>query len=182
MVCFIVNSIMNKKLDEQRRKKDEASGRSRKWYVDNIERAKERNRQYYLNHREAIIEKNRLYTEAHMDEKRRNARRYYHKNKEKVLKYTRAYMIQLRGKILTHYGKGKLACLQCGFTDIRALSIDHIKGSGNQHRKTVKNLYHYLQRNNLPGGYQTLCMNCQFIKKQELNEHRWKSTGLRLKS
>lgn len=51
------------------------------------------------------------------------------------------------------------------------LSIDHIKGGGNKHLKLIKgNLYNWLIKNNFPTGFQTLCMNCQFIKRYENNE------------
>ena len=76
-------------------------------------------------------------------------------------------------RVLTHYGGGKLACVQCGFSDIRALSIDHIAGEGYRDRRG--NLYCRLIRQNFPPGYQTLCMNCQLIKRFENNENRKKS-------
>lgn len=76
--------------------------------------------------------------------------------------------LDFKASILTHYGKGKCACIRCGFTDIRALSIDHIEGNGAEHRKTLKGgsqkLYRWLFDNDFPEGYQTLCLNCQFIK------------------
>ena len=69
-----------------------------------------------------------------------------------------------REKVLTHYGNGKLACVRCGFDDIRALSIDHIDGGGSRHRKSLhKDFYAWLIENDYPLGYQTFCMNCQFI-------------------
>jgi len=73
-------------------------------------------------------------------------------------------------KVLTHYGKGKCACVFCGFDDIRALSIDHINGrEGYNHHKRIggDSLYRWLLKNKLPEGFQTLCMNCQFIKRYE---------------
>ena len=83
---------------------------------------------------------------------------------------TPVYRLRLKAKILTHYGNGKLACVNCGFSDIQALSIDHINGNGAEWRKLHGGrssiiLYRYLQRENFPEGYQTLCMNCQFIKR-----------------
>lgn len=77
-------------------------------------------------------------------------------------------------EVLTHYGKGRLACVKCGFTDIRTLSIDHIEGRGNRHRqgklRTSASFYAWLKKKDWPMGYQTLCMNCQFIKRDENNE------------
>ncbi len=74
---------------------------------------------------------------------------------------------ELKVKVLTHYGGGKCKCIICGFADIRALSIDHIEGGGNEHRRTMgrSNIYKWLVENDYPEGYQTLCMNCQFIKR-----------------
>ena len=83
---------------------------------------------------------------------------------------------ELRLKILAHYSNNSMACAHCGFKDIRALSIDHINGGGNQHRKTTPGckgtgFYYWLRRNNYPEGYQVLCMNCQFIKRAENKEY-----------
>jgi len=83
--------------------------------------------------------------------------------------------------ILSHYSNGKLACVRCGFNDIRALSIDHIAGGGSAHLRELgywtaqrggggTQLYCWLKRNNLPEGYQTLCFNCQWIKRAEHGE------------
>jgi len=86
----------------------------------------------------------------------------------------REAQIRLKRKIklmiLTHYGNGKLACARCGFIDIRALSIDHINALGAKHKRENKirsgdGMYSWLIKNNYPQGYQTLCMNCQFIKR-----------------
>ena len=85
----------------------------------------------------------------------------------------------LKGKIevLTYYGNGKLSCVMCGFEDIRALSIDHINEDGASHRRQNHHglgfvFYRWLQLHNYPSGYQTLCMNCQWIKRRIFNEVR----------
>jgi len=73
---------------------------------------------------------------------------------------------ELKINVLTHYGNGKCACVICGFDDLRALSIDHIEGGGNEHRRKVgRQIYLWLREQDYPEGYQTLCMNCQFIKR-----------------
>lgn len=85
--------------------------------------------------------------------------------------YDRKRYQAIREGVLTYYGGGNLACVRCGFSDIRALSIDHIAGGGSQHRKIrTQTIYYLLQSEGLPDGYQTLCMNCQFIKREENNE------------
>jgi hypothetical protein len=79
-------------------------------------------------------------------------------------------------RVLTHYGSGKLACVKCGFGDIKALSIDHINGGGEQDRYRLDRrgghpFYKWLIDNGYPEGLQTLCMNCQFIKRADLREY-----------
>ena len=73
--------------------------------------------------------------------------------------------------VLTYYGDNRLVCVRCGFEDIRALTIDHINNNGYKHRKALglsgKGFYYWLKRQGYPDGYQTLCMNCQFIKRDE---------------
>ena len=82
----------------------------------------------------------------------------------------------IKKQVLTHYGNGKVACVRCGFSDIRALSIDHINGGGVKHRKSLgvtsgNNFYVWLKNNDYPLEYQTLCMNCQYIKREENREY-----------
>lgn len=85
------------------------------------------------------------------------------------------YRYKLKIDILTHYGNGKLACVRCGFSDIRALSLDHIDSNGAQERRDFGYQCSHpnflrLKRENYPSGYQTLCMNCQWIKREENQE------------
>lgn len=77
----------------------------------------------------------------------------------------------IKKEVLTHYGNGKLTCVKCGFSNIHALSIDHIKGGGVAHRRAVGgDIYLWLRRYHYPDDYQTLCMNCQYIKRAEEKE------------
>ena len=85
-----------------------------------------------------------------------------------------------RIEALTHYGNGKLACVKCGFNDIRALTLDHIDGRemndkvARQRGKKVETSAHLcrrLKREGYPKGYQTLCMNCQWIKRYVNREY-----------
>lgn len=83
--------------------------------------------------------------------------------------------LEIKEECLTHYSNGELACVKCAFNDIRALSIDHIEGDGAEHRrlnhcKRGAPFYRWLRRNGYPEGYQTLCMNCQWIKRFENGE------------
>lgn len=80
----------------------------------------------------------------------------YHKTRIEVLKYY----------------SPELSCVRCGFSDLAALSIDHINGNGNKHREEIHNanIYRWLKNNDYPEGFQILCMNCQFIKRHENKE------------
>ncbi len=114
----------------------------------------------------------------------------YWKHRDRYLSTARAYRQSEHGKgiikewwlrqkevALTHYGAGVYACVRCGFSDPRALSIDHINGSGTRHTRSEgihgSKIYRWLIKKGFPRGYQTLCMNCQFIKRTENGE----STG-----
>lgn len=75
----------------------------------------------------------------------------------------RKWWAKLKKQIFDHYGH---KCARCGFDEPDALSIDHIHGGGNRHRKQLKNsaaFYPDIIRNGFPDGYRTLCLNCQFI-------------------
>lgn len=72
-------------------------------------------------------------------------------------------------KLATFDTYGGLKCACCGETRIEFLSIDHIAGGGNKHRREITGtcgtrFYGWLKKNNYPEGYQVLCMNCNFAK------------------
>ena len=81
----------------------------------------------------------------------------------------------LKTIVLTHYGNGKLECVKCGFSDIRALCLDHIDGDNklNVAKRAGGALYRLLKNSNFPNGYQTLCFNCNFIKATENKERKF---------
>lgn len=72
-------------------------------------------------------------------------------------------------------------CVQCGWSDPRALHVDHVHGGGTKHRKSMahKDLYkHYIESAG-SGDYALLCSNHNQQKKIDLAEtalgHRWDS-------
>ena len=80
--------------------------------------------------------------------------------------------LKLKEEVLTYYGNGKCACVKCGHTTLASLSIDHINGKGSREKreKGIGNYYAWLKKEGYPSGYQTLCMNCQFVKREENHE------------
>ena len=99
-------------------------------------------------------------------------RRSYQKHKVERRRHDNARRRETRIEVLAYYGGDKLACVKCGFNDGRALSIDHIAGGGKQAERDRRGtaLAPWLKYRGYPEGYQTLCMNCQFIKKIEEKE------------
>ena len=88
-------------------------------------------------------------------------------NRPKRREYNKKCASKRKLKILTYYGDGKAACVLCGESRIDCLSIDHIHGHGNAHRRSIgegTKFYQWLVHNNYPIGYRTLCMNCQFVE------------------
>ena len=89
--------------------------------------------------------------------------RYRKMHPEKNKKYLRDYYQRIRMKSLTYYGGNPPKCACCGETEIKFLTIDHIKGGANAMRKkdsSHKSLYFWLRKHNYPSGYQVLCYNC----------------------
>lgn len=80
----------------------------------------------------------------------------------------------IKADVLTHYGKGKLACVRCGYNDVRALCLHHTNGDGYKEEKlnsqgkpyrlTAGNLYYILQIKGYPTGFETLCYNCHQVE------------------
>lgn len=107
-------------------------------------------------HPKLVIQQNRRYRENHRKKLALNARKKYEEN--------RLQMIKLLG--------GK--CIKCGFSDKRALQIDHINGGGSKSHSLEKGAYYFnILKKILEGSsnYQLLCANCNWIKKHEQKEH-----------
>jgi hypothetical protein len=97
--------------------------------------------------------------------------KHYRKNKKEQLDYQRNFYIKLKKEVLSYYSnRDSPKCLWCGEDRIACLSIDHIFGHGNEERRRLGlagvTFYRWLKGHDYPEGYQTLCMNCQFIKRQ----------------
>ena len=70
----------------------------------------------------------------------------------------------LRMEVLLSYG-GQCAC--CGESRYEFLSMDHINGGGNAHRKELGSsemVYRWLRANDYPAGFQVLCHNCNMAR------------------
>lgn len=83
------------------------------------------------------------------------------KNPERKKELAQKWREAVREKVFGHYGKN---CACCGESRPEFLTIDHIDGGGNAHRKKIQRtgntFYGWLIKNNFPEGFQTLCFNC----------------------
>lgn len=84
-------------------------------------------------------------------------------------KNTHKYTMRLKDEFFEHYGD---KCAMCGESDKRVLTVDHINDDGADHRRRVgDNTYCVIRdlkvRNWPETEVQTLCYNCNAIKKME---------------
>lgn len=97
---------------------------------------------------------------AHKEEENKRDRAY---NRDKTKEY--------KSNIFNILG---MKCVWCGFDDIRALQIDHVKGGGIKERKyeSSRGYYKNILMKVLQGSkdYQILCANCNQIKRIENKE------------
>jgi len=77
--------------------------------------------------------------------------------------------IERRAKVLEFLGG---QCVVCGFSDTRALQIDHINGGGNKERRESPSCFSYWKKimSTPSGKYQLLCANCNWIKRASNEE------------
>jgi hypothetical protein len=91
-------------------------------------------------------------------------RRYRRKYPGRTRRFSKRWRVARKLEALSAYGGPFCRC--CNEDILEFLSIDHIKGGGNKHRKKVgANIYTWLKRNKYPKGFRVLCMNCNFAKK-----------------
>lgn len=121
----------------------------------------------------AYLEKRRDWAEKHPKLMKQYKDKSYQKYKEERHKYDKYYRMKLRMKILKLLGE---QCVKCGFSDWRALQVDHIHGKGAKERKQFKSSKSYYEFliNKIENGskdYQLLCANCNWIKRYDKKEH-----------
>jgi len=95
------------------------------------------------------------------------ATQYYWANREKAISSQKAYRQSQKEAILDHYGR---YCACCGEDEPVFLSVDHVAGDGAAHRRanakrSGASLYSLLIKDGFPVGFQILCYNCNFAKR-----------------
>lgn len=114
----------------------------------------EYDRRYYQDNKKRILKR-----------KTEQMRKYRKANPEKSREVWRRYKHKRRTRMFDLYGH---ECSICGFTDKRALTLDHINNNGNEERRTIgeSRIMTKAIATHLPGEYRILCMNCQFIERE----------------
>jgi hypothetical protein len=123
---------------------------------------KEYLKQYYKTHKEDYKRQREEFSKKHPNYKPPHG-------KESRKKYQR----KLREEILHLLGD---KCCRCGFSDARALQIDHVHGGGSKALKHPWKEYRKILKAIKAGSkdYQLLCANCNQIKKWEDKEYcKW---------
>lgn len=128
-------------------------------------------KRYYNKNRQKVIGRCRKYRQDHIEwykeyDKKRDRHEYktspeYRRRGALAVKNRRRHD---RIRCLEHYSLGKMVCSCCGENHLEFLSIDHINGGGNRHRKEIggsgNSLFLWLIKNGFPDGYRVLCYNC----------------------
>ena len=118
-----------------------------------LEERREYGRRYYQTHKEQMKKSQEKYRQAHPERTEEN--RIHVRNRQKKIK---EQVFDILGR----------RCVQCGFSDARALQVDHVNGGGNQHRKKRSSWGSYRDVITANGeGYQVLCANCNQIKRHK---------------
>lgn len=146
--------------------KDRITENRRKWQIENREKVRAKNRAHYAKNKEHYSEYHKKhYLENKEEINRKNSLNYY-KNKPAYRARVKKTRHSQRLKVLTHYTNGALTCKFCGFSDVRALCVDHVNNDGARDREnmTGSGIYAHIIRQNFPDTYQVLCANCNQIK------------------
>ena len=102
--------------------------------------------------------------------RRRDYKQQKPERKQQIKDYRKRREQELRQQVLELLGN---QCAICGFSDMRALQIDHIDGGGYRaklHRSVIGRYKGILEVKGK--GYQLLCANCNQIKKYVNKENR----------
>ena len=146
-------------------------------YRRNREAFKLYNRAYYLANKDRLAARNKPRSikwakdnpERMREIYRRSRKKHYaaltpEQKRQRCLKESER-LKNVQREALTHYG-GRCFC--CGETEYLLLTLDHINGGGNRHRKDIgvakgkMRLSDWAKRNNWPLMFQVACYNCNF--------------------
>ena len=146
---------------KQKAKLPSRAAYQQEWKKKNIDHVRNRSRLYYKKNKLRLREQKSRWRKSKNG--RRSEKKYYAGKGRLSLLLLRQ---RKRKEVLDHLG-GK--CQQCGYSDYRALQIDHVNGKGSRERRRLYKSsasYKFYKRVKLDkkNRYQILCANCNWIK------------------
>lgn len=174
--------------EEYQKRKEEIKARSKKWRIDNIDRARDYDRKMYLSKRDAelVRMKERYYKnrEADIDRKRKAYRENAEENREKQRKryaenkdYFKPYIKARKARIRSSIGSFSAAqvrkmledqgckCIYCKCDISKNYHVDHIVPVSKGGSSFIENI-------------QLLCQTCNLRKRAKMPEDYAKEIGL----
>lgn len=148
-----------------------------RWSERNREHKRELGRKWRERNRDKLREYNRLYSRKRRQDPQRleyfNNYRRSEENRLRINSQSKQRRHSARQYLIGEMGG---CCIRCGFSDWRALQIDHVQGGGIQERKLLSNPGVYYKQilesfYNSENKYQLLCANCNQIKRYENEEY-----------
>lgn len=109
---------------------------AKEYYQKNKNRIEAYRKTYHIEHREEILKRVREHYHNNRDKRLAYGKRWREANKDKMAAYKKTSNDKLRKNIYDAYGGAFCAC--CGENQQEFLSIDHINGNGNEHRRLTK--------------------------------------------
>lgn len=136
----------------------------RKYYEQNKQKWLQYNRKHRSKDPHGYKAYLKKYRREHYEYLLKSQREKYYRNREEISKKIKLKRKMMRLLIIEKYG-GKCAC--CNETEENFLSLDHINGNGNKHRKELSKtrgdgIYPWIIENRFPPEFQILCMNCNW--------------------
>jgi hypothetical protein len=170
--------------------REELKKKNAQWRIDNREYISEKQKEWFKSHRDEQLIKMRTRYEENKETNRQRSKEYRKTHRQKLVEYSKKYYYEsgvresryldyllLKQKAFESLGN---KCCKCGFTDHRALQIDHINGGGNKEISSIKTHGVYKKVIVNPEKYQLLCANCNWIKRyedRELTYHKLVNQG-----
>lgn len=130
----------------------------KQWKLRHKDLVKEQNHKSYLKNKETVLNRGKEWTKAHPERSKEIARFSMMKKRR-----------ERRFQLIQHYSNGTMRCALCYENIYDLLTIDHIDGGGNKHRRTFGSnsgdaIYIWLIKNHYPEGFQILCFTCNWLK------------------
>jgi len=190
--CCKKYNLENKERLKKNREKNKLkiSESSKQYYIKNKQRIaehrnkpeiKERKKIYSKEYRKKHPNRGKEYRKKHPNYSKKYMKKWVEKHpnygteyakrrgKKYIKECNKKQAKKLRMDILNHYSNEKIICALCSCDIVEVLTIDHINGGGNKHRKKENMiggsmLYRWLRKNNYPDGFRVLCRNCNWLE------------------